>query len=419
MDAENPTPPEGATPRGMRWSDPPPPPPAASPRSGPGWPPPPPSPPGQPGAWGYGPWGPWYPPPPPPPPPPRRAATLVGAALTIAVVAAAVGVGAGLLSHGASVSAGAVAAAVDPAVVDIDSTLAGGTGTAEGTGMVIGASGLVLTNNHVVAGSASLSVQVDGTGPRHPARVIGDAPTQDVALVQMEGVSGLRTVTFGDPATLGTGAAVFVIGNALGRGGTPAISSGTVAALGRTITARSPTGAEETLHGMIQVDALIQSGDSGGPLVDSSGRVVGMDTAGSSTGPVTGPTTSHVGFAIPIGTARSIASQIRAGRASRTIEIGPGPLIGVIVDSASSHPSSPTSSGAYVVAVDPGTPADGAGVTRGAVITSLGRAAITSAGSLSTALDADRAGQRVRLGWVDPSGARRSAVITLAAGPPG
>ena len=334
------------------------------------------------------------------------------------LVAAGIGAGAGILSRRDAPSPRAVAAEVDPAVVDIDSTLAGGTGLAEGTGMVISPSGLVLTNNHVIAGSASLSVQVDGTGPRHPARVIGDDPARDVALVQMEGVSGLPTVRFADPSALSPGAAVFVIGNALGRGGTPAISAGTVAALGQTISASSPTGATETLRGMIEVSALIQSGDSGGPLVDASGRVVGMDTAGSIRGPITGATTSRTGFAIPIGTARRIGAEIRAGRAGGTIEIGPGPLIGVIVGDADAAPSPPSASGAEVIAVDPGTPAAAAGLHRGDVITTLGGTAITSAGSLSTALDAHRAGQRVRLGWIETSGQRRSAVITLAPGPP-
>lgn len=311
-----------------------------------------------------------------------------------------------------------VAANLDPAVVDIDNHLGGSAGLAEGTGMLISSSGLVLTNNHVIAGAASLYVQMDGRGPQRAAHVVGDDPSRDVALVQVDAVSGLPTVNVGDSAKLSSGAAIYVIGNALGRGGTPAINSGSIAAMGQTITASDPTGSTEVLQDMIEMRALIQSGDSGGPLVDASGHVVGMDTAGAVTGSAMRSSGSHLGFAIPIDTALSIAKQVEAGRAGGGVEIGPGPLIGVEVQNAAGIPLAPVASGAYVAGVQPDTPAASAGIVGGDVITSLGGHSITIIGNLSDALRSLHPGQQVALGWVDNTGAPHSATITLAAGPP-
>jgi S1-C subfamily serine protease len=355
------------------------------------------------------------------PPPPRRRAEWWAALLAVALMAAIAGIALGILHGVTRSSSAAMAAQVDPAVVNIDSSLAGGTGLAAGTGMVIGASGMVLTNNHVIAGSASITVQVAG-GTRHPARVIGDDPSQDVAVVQVSGVSGLPTVSFGSSSTVRPGERVYLVGNALGRGGPPAISPGTVTAVGQTITATDPTGAPETLSAMIRVSGLIQSGDSGGPLVDSSGQVVGMDTAGamnpSPGAPGAGAETSRTAFAIPIDRARAIAAQIEAGRPGNGVEIGPGPLIGVEVRDASTVPFSPVPAGAYVEGVQPGTPAAAAGLAPGDVIVALGPRPVRSTSDLSGALRAYRPGQRVTLAWVDPQGTRSSTTITLASGPP-
>ncbi len=370
--------------------------------------------PGGPGGGGFGAWQPWYGP--PPPRHRRRWPWLLVALVTSVAVAAAVGIGY-LTGRLGGDSQSRVASAVDPGVVDIDSTLAGGTGLAAGTGMIIRSDGMVLTNNHVIAGSAALTVHLSD-GSTHPARVVGDDPAKDIALVRIIGVSGLPTVHFMDSSQASVGQHVYIIGNALGRGGRPKITGGTVSQLGETITARDPTGATETLHNMIQIDGLIQSGDSGGPLASDSGQVIGMDTAGAGTGS-SAPTSAHLGFAIPTDTARAIAAKIEAGQAVDGIEIGPGPFIGVEVRDAAGVPRAPVSSGAYVAQVQPGTPAAGVGIAAGDVIVSLGGHRITSDGDLADALRADRRGQRVSLGWVDGSGAPHGATITLAAGPPG
>jgi S1-C subfamily serine protease len=368
---------------------------------------------GPPGGGGYDSWQPWYAPPPPPARHPRR---LWAPAALAAIVAIAIGLGIGYGTGRLGSSPGSVAGVVDPAVVDIDATLAGGTGLEAGTGMLISSNGEVLTNNHVIAGSSSVTIHL-ADGSVHPARVIGDDPTSDVAVIQIQGVSGLPTVHFADSSQASVGERVYIIGNALGRGGTPKISTGTISALDQTIRAQDPMGATETLEGMIQVDGLIQSGDSGGPLADGNGRIIGIDTAGAGTGS-SGQTSSHLGYAIPTNAARPIARNIEAGRAVDGIEIGPGPLIGVEVRDAVGVPTAPVASGAYVAGVEPGTPAAGAGILPGDVVVSLGKHQISSSGDLSDALLADRRGQAVSIGWVDRAGAQHSARITLASGPP-
>ncbi len=391
----------------------------------PAWPPsPPPSPPPPaPVDWGwgaYGPWTqlPWYAPP-PPPPPPRRSS--VASIALLALVAAAVGlvvavVGTRILQGpGSSTATSTIAARVDPEVVDIDSILAGGAGEAAGTGMVMTSDGYVLTNNHVIAGSTDVTVQVDGSGTVYSGKVVGDDPVNDIAVVKMEGASGLKTADFGDSSTVTIGDRIFVIGNALGKGGVPAITSGTIADLNQTITASDPTGVSETLSGLIQIAAEIQSGDSGGPLVDSGGQIIGMDTAGQ-VGGATGQDTSEVGFAIPIDSALTIARQIEAGHATGTIQLGAGPLIGIDVSVSTS--TSETSDGALVAGVEAGSPAASIGLVAGDVVTSLGGTTITSASDLTQAMRTHRAGQTVSIGWTDVAGTAHTATIQLASGPP-
>ncbi|HET9050825.1 MAG TPA: trypsin-like peptidase domain-containing protein [Candidatus Dormibacteraeota bacterium] len=234
------------------------------------------------------------------------------------------GASSGASADGSSLDTTAVATAVDPGIVDITSTLASGHGVAMGTGMVVTSSGEVLTNNHVIEGASSISAQIDGSGPAYTVSVLGRDATHDVALLQIEGVSNLTTVTLGDSSSLAEGQAVAALGNAGGRGGTPAVSRGVVSMLDQTITASgTASGVTETLSGLIQVAAQIEPGDSGGPLVDSSGRVVGMTTAAATVGDRPSRTT-NLAFAIPINAALAIVRQIESGIATSTVRIGPG-----------------------------------------------------------------------------------------------
>src|SRR5690606_28649429 len=138
-----------------------------------------------------------------------------------------------------------------------------------GTGIIISSNGLVLTNNHVIASSSDLAAEINGNGEYHPVKVLGYDIEHDVALVQIEDVSGLTPASLGDSSTLQVGDAIVALGNAGGKGGDPTVVSGVVTALGQQITASDSDGSRaETLDNLVQVDANIQPGHSGGPLVD-------------------------------------------------------------------------------------------------------------------------------------------------------
>ncbi len=127
---------------------------------------------------------------------------------------------------------------------------------------------------------------------------MGTNPVDDVALIRINNASNLTPVTFGNSNKLEVGDSVVAIGNALGlAAGTPTVTSGIVSALGRTVTAGTDT-ATETLNNMIQTDAAINPGNSGGPLLDSSGNVIGMNTAVAGT-LSDGENSQNIGFAIP------------------------------------------------------------------------------------------------------------------------
>jgi S1-C subfamily serine protease len=138
-------------------------------------------------------------------------------------------------SNGAQLTLTQIEAAVDPAVVDITSQI-GNLATAAGTGMIAGADGLVLTNNHVISGGTSITVRVHGSTTNHPAAIVGYDVSNDVAVLQVSGVSGARMIS--DTPTVRVGESVVVIGNALGAGCTPA-TQGTVSG---STTAPSTTG---------------------------------------------------------------------------------------------------------------------------------------------------------------------------------
>ena len=203
-----------------------------------------------------------------------------------------------------SLNASALAAKVDPGLVDVTSDLKYSGATAEGTGMVISSTGLVLTNNHVIDQSTSVSATLVTSGRTYTAKVIGYNSTNDVALLQLVGASGLKTVSLSNSNEAKVGEAVLALGNAGGKGGLPSPAQGTIQAINQSIKA-SDQGANttESLHGMLETDAPIQEGDSGGPLVNGSGQVVGMDTAASAgASPRRRDTTATQGFAIPINT---------------------------------------------------------------------------------------------------------------------
>jgi S1-C subfamily serine protease len=334
-----------------------------------------------------------------------------------------------------SLNAQALAAKVDPAIVDITSQLKYNNATAEGTGIVISPSGLVLTNNHVIDEATSVSATLVVSGKTYTAKVLGYDSTDDVALLQLQGASGLKTASLGDSSKVKVGQAVLALGNAGGRGGLPSTAQGTVQRLNQTIQA-SDNGAntQETLHGMIQTNAPIQEGDSGGPLVNSSAQVIGIDTAANSSGFAPDQSEATAGFAIPINHAISITNQIAAGQASSTVHIGLGGFLGVTA-AAASDPTGcqgngglggggigggfgsytpPVSSGALICQVYPGTPAQAGGLTSGDVITSVNGQTVASSDALTTLMAGDHPGDQLSISYVDTNGARHQTSVTLS-----
>ncbi len=315
-----------------------------------------------------------------------------------------------------SLDVNSIASKVDPALVNINTTLS--QGRAAGTGMLISSTGEILTNNHVIADATSIKVTIGGVGDTHNAKVVGYDVTEDVALIQItDNVSNLPTVVFGEPSKVQIGDPVVAIGNALGQGGTPKASQGQVTALNQQVTAGDENGSQETLHGMIQINAPIQPGDSGGALVDASGKIIGMNTAAAgSGGQFNNSQGSNVGFAIPIDNAVNIVSQIRTGNDTDKIHIGDRAMLGVSAQPVDG--SSAATSGALVVGVQDGTGAAAAGLKQNDVIVSVNGKAIADDGALRETLSHLHPGDTVDVGWVDSAGTHHDASIKLVVGPP-
>lgn len=315
----------------------------------------------------------------------------------------------------------AIAGKVDPSVVDINTALqsaTGRSGEAAGTGIILTSSGQVLTNNHVVDGSTTIKVTVQGRSSPYAATVVGADRPADVALLQLQGASGLPAATIADSSTLKVGEAVVAIGNALGQGGTPMASQGSVTALNQSITASTGRTSSEQLNGLIQSDAPISPGESGGPLVNSSGQVIGMITAGESQG--FRQATSTVGYAIPSNAALDVINQIRTGgKGNPDIIMGQPGYLGVSVQDLTPGVAASlglsSGSGVVVAQVVPGSPADHAGITQNAVITAIDGSSVASQNALSRAIQSHKPGQQIRVNWVDQAG-NHSATVTLASG---
>jgi S1-C subfamily serine protease len=301
-------------------------------------------------------------------------------------------------------------AAIDRGVVDINVHLDAEGARAAGTGMLLGPSGVVLTNNHVIRGGTDIRVTVHG-GHRYVATVLGTDAAKDVAVLKIAHLpSAAAPVTLGDSSRVKVGQAVRAIGNAGGVGGRPSVAAGRVTGLHRSITASDELdSSSEHLKGLIRVNARVRAGDSGGPLVDAAGRVIGMDTAAASGG-------TTAGFAIPINRVAAIAAQIEAGRASAEVHIGAAAFLGV--DVVSAGPLSGLAGGAVVAAVSPGSAAASAGLVSGDVITGLGGAAVSSAAGLERRLGAQHPGDPVPVTWRDPLGVSHAATVVLGSGPP-
>jgi S1-C subfamily serine protease len=271
-----------------------------------------------------------------------------------------------------------VLAVVEPAVVSIrtevpqvQDLLSPTTVQGAGTGFIVNSDGTVVTNNHVVEGAQTIQVTFsDGTAK--PATVVARDTTADLAVLHVD-AHGLPAVTLGDSAALQVGDPVVAIGNALDLAGGPTVTEGIVSALDRTIS----TDSGGSLRHVIQTDAAINPGNSGGPLVNAKGEVVGIDTA------VAGDA-QNIGFAIAITPSLPTIQQLETGSAPAHPFLG---LQATDVNAAINRQLGlGTDTGALVVAVTPGSPAENAGLQRGDVIVSVAGHPVATADDLGAAI---------------------------------
>jgi S1-C subfamily serine protease len=318
----------------------------------------------------------------------RRLLLVVLATLAPAVAASPAGA-AGRSAHAT------VKAAPNVGIVDIYTTLGYEHGLAAGTGMIISRSGEVLTNNHVISGATKFKVVDVTTHRKYSATVVGYSVTRDIAVLQLANAAGLRTVKRGGAVPLHVGMKVVARGNAQGRGGKPKTARGQIIALHQQIMARDETGDTETLNNVIATNAPVVPGYSGGPLENSQNRVLGIVTAGSTSG-------VRRGFAIPLKQALQNA----------IVHVGPTAFLGVGLEDAAGG------TGARVASILAGKPADLAGLVKGDVITSLNGVPIDSRSDVRQTVLTLVPDEAVPIGWTDTSGVAQTGTITPISGPP-
>jgi len=413
------------------------------------------------GAWYAG--GPGYAGVPPMPPQRSRKRGLIATGAVALAAGAALGGLIGSMNHGVAstvtatsktaLSSSAIASRVDPALVDVVSTDGDQGATSAGTGIVLSANGLVLTNNHVIDGATAIKVTDIGNGKTYTATVVGYDASHDVAVIQLQNASGLTTANLGNSSTVQVGDNVTALGNAEGKGGTPSVAPGTVTALNQSITASDElSSVSEQLTGLIETNAPIQPGDSGGPLVNAYGQVIGMDTAaGSSDQTQAQSETATQAYSIPINEALSIAKQIEAGTTSADVHIGATAFLGLEIGSSSSgsdgsggsngfggfggsngfggfggfgsqgsqggQSNEGSTSGVTVAGTLSGSPAANAGITEGDTITAIAGQSVSSPEDIAHALVKYHPGDSISVSVVDQSGQSQTVTMTLANGP--
>jgi putative serine protease PepD len=343
-----------------------------------------------------------------------------------------------------------VAAKVVPSVVMLETDM--GRQSEEGSGIILSSDGLILTNNHVVAaagpgrGGGGGGVPQDGDpggipglpglpglpgipglpgGPGAPQgdgsgkapkttvtfsdgrttrfSIVGTDPTTDIAVVRVQGISGLSPITLGSSADLRVGQPVMAVGSPLGLEGT--VTTGIVSALNRPVSTTGEAGNQNTVLDAIQTDAAINPGNSGGALVNMSGQLVGVNSAIATLGGDSQDAQSGsigLGFAIPVDQAKRIADElIKTGTASHA-------SLGVQVTSDKGTP------GAKVVEVVPDGAAASAGLPSGVVVTKVDDRPINSADGLVAAVRSKAPGEKVTLTYQDSQGGdSRTVQVTL------
>jgi serine protease Do len=281
-----------------------------------------------------------------------------------------------------------IIARVRPSVVAISTEVSGyslfGAYTQEGagSGWIISADGLIVTNNHVVDGATTVTVTLED-GRTFSAKSIYTDSFSDLAVIKID-AQNLPTTKVGSSGSLRVGDWVVAIGNSLGLG--ISATKGIVSALGVTL----PVSANEAIYGLIQTDAAINPGNSGGPLVNLAGEVIGINSAKIQEVGVEG-----MGYAISIVEATPILNQlIASGRVSRP-DIGAS--LYTVDEYVAQRYGLPVSQGVLVTRVDKGGPSDSAGIKQGDVIVALENNTVASAQALVTALQSYKVGQKVQI----------------------
>ena len=295
---------------------------------------------------------------------------------------------------------------VIPSVVSIEASSKDGGST--GTGFVIESNGYILTNNHVIAEAATNNGAIDVTlnnGQKFVAKIIGRDASYDLAVIKIA-TTGLTALQLGDSDKVAVGDSVIAIGSPLGLSGT--VTLGIISAKDRAVTA-GETGSDNSFINALQTDAAINPGNSGGPLIDSTGAVIGVNSAiatlGSSFGSQTG--SIGLGFAIPINQARKTADQlIKNGKATY-------PVLGVSIDMKFEG------DGARIAVNDkailPGGPAAKAGLKAGDLIIKFDGRTINTSEELIVAIRAKSVGDKVQLTYIR-NGVTATTTVTLTAG---
>jgi len=295
-----------------------------------------------------------------------------------------------------------LAARVIPAVVSI--TVKGLSGSGTGSGFFLDSNGYVLTNNHVVeaaATSGTITVELSN-GKKYGAKLMGRDNSYDLAVLKID-VTSAPTLQLGDSDLVQVGDSVIAIGSPLGLSGT--VTSGIISSKNRAVTTGNGSG-ESSFINALQTDAAINPGNSGGPLVDSTGAVIGVNSAIATLGSGSQSGSIGLGFAIPINQAKKTAEQlIKTGFATY-------PIMGISVDTRF------TGTGALIssdgAGVTPSGPADKAGLKAGDIITRLDGIEINNSDELIVAIRSKSAGDKVKVKYTR-NNISRDTTVTLVA----
>ena len=299
-----------------------------------------------------------------------------------------------------------VAAEVLPSVVQIRVDTAQGAAT--GSGFVIDPDGLLVTNNHVVAGAEGAVEVVFADGRAADVEVVGTSASYDLAVLRMK-AEDLPALQFGDSDAVAVGDPVIAIGSPLGLSGT--VTSGIVSALDRPVTAGGDSGGDAAYINAVQTDAAINPGNSGGPLVNLDGEVIGVNSAIATVGGSLGGESGNigVGFAIPINqVSRTVTQIIKTGEAEF-------PIIGASLDGRYEGPGAmiaSTVSPGNTPPVVPGGPADEAGLEPGDIILEIDGTRVEGSSELIVAIRSRRPGDTVTL-LVRRNGSEQELSVTL------